>query len=241
MSTIQNSELFVSAPLVALLEGIFENPLSLQDLSRHGNFGIGTFNELDGEMIYLDGEYFQVRCDGKAYRPERDNTTPFACVTDFQPTSKDELKGTFDWDAFQKAIERSLPSPNMLYAIRIDGIFSEVKVRSVPKQECPRPLVEIAREQPEFTHHNKRGTMVGFYNPQFIVPINAPGLHLHFIDDERTVGGHLLRCSAIDPVIQIQIIPSMKLGLPINYDYLTADLSGDAGKDIHEAESDRGN
>jgi len=233
------AELFVSAPLVALLDGIFQSDLSLWELSKHGDFGIGTFDQLDGEMILIDGQYFQVKADGKVYKPSMDTHTPFACLTHFHCDTVDELQGDILWQDFEEKLHKCLPSENMLYALRIDGVFPYVKVRSVPKQECPRPLVEIAREQPEFEYKNIRGSLIGFYNPKFIVPINAPGLHLHFIDDQRTVGGHLLRCDMKDPIIRIQHVPSMKLGLPMTFDYLTADFEADSEKDIHEAESDR--
>lgn len=233
------AELFVSAPLVAILEGIFKSRLTLAELSAHGDTGLGTFDDLDGEMILLDGEFFQVRADGKAYRPSPDTRTPFACVTRFRGDTSDEERGRFAWEEFEELLSRTIPSPNMIYSLRVDARFERVKVRSVPKQECPKPLVEIAREQPTFEHRDLSGTLIGFYNPPFIVPVNAPGFHLHFIDEDRTVGGHLLSCDLVDPVIRIQHVPSMRLGLPMNIDYLTAEFEKEVGDQIHEAESDR--
>ena len=239
ISSDRKAELFVSAPLVALLDGIFQSNLTLAELRQHGDFGIGTFDGLDGEMILLEGKFYQARSNGKIRIPALDTHTPFACTTFFNRDTVDEVPGSYPWEKFEELIAQCLPSENMLYSIRVDGFFERVKVRSVPKQECPRPLVEIAREQPMFEYERTRGTLIGFHNPKFIVPVNAPGLHLHFIDEERTVGGHLLRCDVRDPIIRIQHVPSMRLGLPMSFDYLTADFGVDAGDDIHEAESDR--
>jgi acetolactate decarboxylase len=231
--------MFLSGPLNALIEGVFSADLTVAELKKHGDFGIGTFNALDGEMVMLDGVVYQIRSDGAARRAGDADRTPFACVAFHRPDSKDQIAGDFHWEKFSDILGRCLPSPNMLYAIRVDGLFKSVKTRSVPKQECSRPLVEIAREQPVFSLSEIRGTLVGFYNPPFIAPINAPGLHLHFIDERRQGGGHLLECSVIEAEIGVQHIPGMTLGLPLTFDYLTADLTRDVAHDIHEAESDR--
>jgi len=41
--------------------------VSSGELKRNGDFGIGTFNALDGEMIGLDGAFYQIKVDGVAY------------------------------------------------------------------------------------------------------------------------------------------------------------------------------
>jgi acetolactate decarboxylase len=233
------AELFVSAPLVAILEGIYKSRITLSELLDHGNCGIGTFDDLDGEMILLDGEFFQIRSDGKAYRPRNDTQTPFACTTFFRGDTTDRETGNYPWEKFEELLHNTIPSDNMIYTLRVDANFERIKVRSVPKQECPKPLVEVAREQPTFEYRDIRGTLIGFYNPSFIVPVNAPGFHLHFIDDQRKVGGHLLSCDVHDPEIRVQHVPSMRLGLPMNIDFLTAELETDVLGDIKEAESGR--
>jgi len=68
-----------------------------------------------------------------------------------------------------------------------------MKVRSVPKSECYIPLVEIAKEQPVFEFENIRGTLAGFYTPDFMAAVSVPGMHLHFLSDDLAHGGHLCR------------------------------------------------
>ena len=70
-------------------------------------------------------------------------------------------------------------------------IENGVLVVSVPKQENYRPLVEVAQEQSVFEFHNVRGVMAGFYTPSFMASLNVPGIHLHFLSDDLTVGGHV--------------------------------------------------
>lgn len=235
MSTKINS-LFVSAPVNALVEGLYEENTTLAEIKTHGDFGIGTFNNLDGEMVMLEGEIFQLKSNGECCQVEDSVLTPFACVTFFKADTYDEVEGDFDYPAFQKLLENCTPSKNMLYAIRIEGDFDFVKTRSVPRQDNYRPLVEVAREQPEFEYENLTGTMVGFYNPPFISSISVPGYHLHFLSDDHQYGGHLLECRMRQGRIGMQHIKRLELGLPVTFDYLTADFSRDIEQDLDEAE-----
>ena len=38
--------------------------MKVADIRRHGDFGLGTFDSLDGEGIMLDGRCWQARGDG---------------------------------------------------------------------------------------------------------------------------------------------------------------------------------
>jgi len=232
----RRNSIYLSAPVNALVEGIYEENTLIADVKQKGDFGIGTFNNLDGEMVILDGIVYQLKADGCCYIVEDTVQTPFACVTFFSPDTVDDIEGDFDYDAFNELLDRSIPSPNMLYAIRIDGRFTHVKTRSVPKQENYRPLVEVARDQPIFDYNDIDGTLVGFYNPPFIASVNVPGYHLHFLSEDRRLGGHLLECRMQKGRIGLQHVPTMELDLPVTFDYLTTDLTRDTGKDLEEVE-----
>src|SRR5262245_17235824 len=60
-------EIFQNSTINALLEGVYDGSMTYGELRRHGDFGLGTFNSLDGEMIAVDGEFFQIKSDGVAY------------------------------------------------------------------------------------------------------------------------------------------------------------------------------
>ena len=51
----------------AILNGLYEGMTDFKTLQTYGDFGIGTFVGLDGEMISLDGRFYQVKADGIAY------------------------------------------------------------------------------------------------------------------------------------------------------------------------------
>ena len=160
-----DSRLYLCAPVNAIVEGIYEEHIPFSEIKRHGDFGLGTFDMLDGEMVMLDGRVYQMTADGRVQQVGDDALTPFACVTFYQPEQVFDLDGELDHDAFLRRLLEPLPSPNIFYAFRIEGEFAYVKARSVPKSECYIPLVEIAREQPIFEFENIRGTLAGFYTP----------------------------------------------------------------------------
>lgn len=74
---------FISSPIAALVEGIYHSTTTLRDLRKKGNMGIGTFNGLDGEMVYLDGKCFCLRPNMEAIEVDDDVMTPFAMCIDF--------------------------------------------------------------------------------------------------------------------------------------------------------------
>jgi len=51
----------------AVLNGLYDGVVAYGDLKECGDFGIGTFEGLDGEMIALDGDFYQIKADGAAY------------------------------------------------------------------------------------------------------------------------------------------------------------------------------
>ncbi|MBF0281634.1 MAG: acetolactate decarboxylase [Zetaproteobacteria bacterium] len=228
--------LYVSAPVNALVEGIYEENTQISEILEHGDFGLGTFNQLDGEMVVLDGKVFQLKSDGQAYAVEPTVHTPFACVTFFTPNSEELIEQELDFKQLTELLERMIPSLNMIYAIRIEGHFSYVKTRSVPRQESYRPLVEVAREQPEFEFEQIEGVMAGYWTPSFMESLTVPGYHLHFLTADHQHGGHLLACKTRSIRIGIQQLSRLEVGLPMTLDYLTAEFTRDLNQDLQEAE-----
>lgn len=232
----KENAVYLSAPINALVEGLYAENTSMAEIKRHGDFGLGTFDFLDGEMVLLDGNVYQIRSDGKVYHVEDNEKSPFACVTFFNPDTVDDLDNTNNSKGFYDLLNSLIPSENMLYAIRVDGTFIHIKIRVVPRSENYRPLVEATKNQPVFDFHDVSGCLAGFYTPRFMESLNAPGYHLHFLSEDRQHGGHLIDCSLGKVRIGIQHIPKLDVGLPITLDYLTADLTRDVGNDLDKAE-----
>ena len=76
-----SNEVYQTSTMLALLDGIYDGVISFEELKERGDFGIGTFDQLDGEMIAFDNEFYHLRSDGSAEKVEPEETTPFATVT----------------------------------------------------------------------------------------------------------------------------------------------------------------
>ena len=235
-AALDGSRVYLCAPINALVEGIYEEKIPFSQIKEHGDFGLGTFDNLDGEMVMLEGQIYQITSDGRVSQVEKQALTPFSCVTYYQPASHEEMEGEVSYATFLEWLQGLLPSPNIFYALRIDGRFANVKVRSVPKQECYRPLVEVAAEQPVFEFSDIEGTLAGFYTPAFLASLSVPGLHLHFLSADLQRGGHLLECRPHKVRVGVQFIYSLELALPASVDYLTWDFQRDIGQDLDKAE-----
>jgi acetolactate decarboxylase len=232
-----DNKVYLCAPVNSLVEGIYEQNIPFSEIRKHGNFGLGTFNDLDGEMVMVDELIYRVGSDGKVNQITDETTcTPFACVTKFQPASEEELEGELSYDEFLKWMVELMPSPNLFYAFRITGEFAYIKTRSVPKQDNYRPLVEVAKEQPTFEFKDASGVMVGFFTPAFMASLSVPGVHLHFLTQDFTSGGHLLDCRPRRVKLELQYLYTLELSLPSNLDYLTWDFQRDIGRDLDKAE-----
>ena len=56
------------APFLYILSGNYDGALTVAQYKAAGNFGIGTFEGLDGEAVLLDGVVYQVKGDGSVAR-----------------------------------------------------------------------------------------------------------------------------------------------------------------------------
>lgn len=234
---VDRDTLYQVSTISALMAGVYNGSMSVADFSRQGNIGIGTFEGLDGEMIIIDGKVYQVEGSGKVTPAAPDMMIPFATITFFDTDRQLSLPGLGSVKDLYAALLPHMPKGNMFYAIRVDGEFSYVKTRSVPKQQQPYPpLTEVTKNQPVFEAVMVKGTLVGFWSPAFAQGINVPGFHLHFISQDRTFGGHLLDCRLISGTASLDETASILLVLPTDKAFQQADLAKDWQAAIHQAE-----
>jgi len=204
-STENRDVAYQTSTITALLAGEYDGDLTCGKLLEHGDFGLGTFEGLDGEMIVLDGVVYRAKLNGDIEVVEADEETPFAVVTFFDrmsdgdPTAGPDARGEMGWssplglDALKGSLTQLIADPEKPHAIRIDATFDSLLTRSVPEQSKPYPpLTEAIKGQQEREHTNITGTIVGFYFPQWASGANVAGYHFHFISEDKTVGGHVL-------------------------------------------------
>lgn len=206
--------LFQTSTMNAIFKGVYDGEITYKELRQHGDFGIGTFNGLDGELFALEGKFYRIKADGMAYPVDDSMKTPFAVVTFFEPDKSVLLDETFDYKQLQQYLDNLLPTKDIFYAIKIEGTFKYIKARNIPKQNKPYPqFSEVVKSQLIFEFHNVEGTMVGFWCPAYLEEINVPGYHLHFITKDKKTGGHLLECQVQNVKIEIDYTPEFHMAL----------------------------
>ena len=176
-----------------LMAGNYDGRKQVESLKNNGDFGIGTFDKLDGEMIFYNGEIYKATSDGTVCKPKIDETTPYASVCKFQPSIEFSIANVKNIAELDSIIKQHLPNLSNIYAIEISGTFDSLKVRSVIKQQKPYyPLINVVKQQAVFKLNSILGLFVGFYAPSSVKTIMVKGLHLHFLSSDRNKGGHVL-------------------------------------------------
>jgi acetolactate decarboxylase len=209
--------LYQVSTINSLMAGNYDGIKTAAQISNKGDFGIGTFDALEGEMVLLDGQFYQVKDSGKVESPNTSIKLPFTAVTFFDADITQDVSQIKDLDALKATLDKMIVEKDKFYAIKVAGSFSQVKVRSVPKQQKPYPVLsEVTKNQPVFDYENVKGTLVGFWCPDYVGGVNVPGYHLHFISDDRSQGGHLLNVNISNASIKLDETRSFEMELSDN-------------------------
>jgi len=177
----------------SLLTGVYDGDLRFEELAHYGDFGLGTFDAVNGEMVALDGHFYRIDAEGCAHPVDGGMKTPFAVVTHFRGAEKQEIGTTDRLPALERSISAMFESKNIIYAVRLEGDFSRINARSEhPQPEGHLPLSEtIGQVQTMLEFRDIQGVMVGFWFPEHMKAINISGFHFHFLDMAHSVGGHV--------------------------------------------------
>ena len=221
----------------ALVQGVYQGCVKVADLLRHGDFGLGTFEQLDGEGIMLDGQCWQARSDGTVIEAPRSAEAPFWAATFFSADVTTTLDQVSSWKDLTQKLDHLRRSDNLFCAIRVDGVFDQIQYRVACRSEPGMSLVDATSHQAEFQKKSIRGSLVGFWTPDYARTINVPGYHLHFISEDRLAGGHILDLKAAKLKVSLHLDDNVHLALPETPDFLAADLSGDPAEALAKAEN----
>jgi acetolactate decarboxylase len=208
-------ELFQTSTVQALLAGAFDGDVTLGEILEHGDLGLGTLNGLDGELIVVDGQAWKANLDATLSRPELSCKTPYAVVVSFSPGRPRALRGPFPASDLDRHLGGQIEAAQRPTAVRIDGHFESVRVRSVPKQKRPYPtLSDAIAEQRVSELADVSGTMVGFLFPDALNGIEMVGSHLHFVNEDRTRGGHVLSYALHEAIAYVDSVTRLRVELP---------------------------
>jgi acetolactate decarboxylase len=236
---IDHSTLFQVSTSTALVQGVYNGVVTIGQLKEHGDFGLGTFDGLDGEMLALDGHFYQVQGTGEVSEPKDDAKVPFAVVTAFRAEREltiDRVESFADLAGQLDGVRRT---ENLFYAVRIQGRFARIRTRAACKAASGVSLVDATARQAEFEFGDVAGTLAGFWTPSYARTLNISGWHLHFVTDDCTGGGHLLDCRAVGLHVLLQELADVRIAMPETAAFLQADLTRDPTKDLDVAERGR--
>jgi acetolactate decarboxylase len=220
----------------ALVAGVFDGVVTVEEILRHGDFGLGTFSGLDGEMVVLDGMAYQVRGNGTVVAGDKGAQAPFAVVTFFAGGAPVMLRAIRSFEELTALCDDLRGTDNMFYALRVDGRFGHVHTRAVSPPIPGAGLKAAADTQPEFDFHDIVGTLVGIWSPPFSKAFSVEGYHFHFISADRSKGGHLLACEGSNLTVRLEPLDRFHLSLPEAESFLKADLTKDPAADLAAAE-----
>jgi acetolactate decarboxylase len=238
----KQDKLFQLSTIDALLSGVYEAQLSVADLKSKGDFGIGTINDLDGELIVLDGDFYQVDSEGLVNKLDDAIKIPFVNLNFFDENISLEPKVEIQnldslKDYLNNAIQKN-QGLNFFQAIKIHGSFSKLKLRSVPKQKRPyRELKEVVKEQSLFFKEKIQGTLIGYRIPSYLSSVAVTGYHFHFLADDLQSGGHVLDFENLkaDNFLLDEMF-EFDLELLQNNDFKLANLSKNRSQDLKKVE-----
>lgn len=208
-------ELFQTSTIQALLGGAFDGDVTLAEVLEHGDHGLGTLDGLDGELIVVDGETWKATFDCTLVPAEPAQRTPYAVVVPFTASHPIALAGPLADSELERHVGHRLNGSRRPTAIRLDGRFEHLRIRSVAKQRRPYPPLATAIAHQHVSELvDVSGTMVGFGFPDALDGIEMVGWHLHFVADDRTRGGHVLSYTLAEGVAELDDATDLHIELP---------------------------
>jgi acetolactate decarboxylase len=209
------SNLYQVGTFAAVLNGAVNGDVNYQLLKQKGNFGLGTFNGVTGEMVAYQGQFYQIGEKGITTSVADETETPFAQVIQFNPTTNFSLASI---DNFKQLVDNLLPifkNQNRVYAVHIHGQINYLKLRG----RTPRKPGEPAPQEIPYEAQNVRGDMIGFYFPDHLLSLTAPGLHLHFLSEDKQHSGHVMDVQFNAATVELQSVANLNLHIPDTVEY----------------------
>jgi len=238
---MKSNKIYQVSTLQALALGYTRPVVTVQELLAHGDTGLGTFENVDGEMIVVDGICYQAKPDGSIVQTDDAAGVPFAVsgfVKDGRRFPMGELKKLDDIKLeLTLRIEEDF-GLNSIHVARIDGLFDVIHARAgAPYRSQHVTLKDIlSKTQKDFCFEQLHGTLVCVYYPDYMDGINAAGWHMHFLSADRKLGGHVFKASMRSGECLVQKMDRIEIQLPREAAFDTYSLKEASQKEIEEVE-----
>ena len=238
---MSDNKMFQISTLQELALGYSRAVVNVGDMMRHGDLGLGTFEDVNGEMIVLDGHCY--RADEKGNVSEADDKTgvPFSSVTIFKEDRICEIDSIDSIEKLKVFLDLRIEENfglNSMHIVRIDGSFKRVCARSESGYRAHHVTLKEALSvtQRDFYFDDISGTLVCVYYPDYMDGINASGWHLHFVSEDRKKGGHVFDLSMEKGTAYFEKITNIEIILPHEPAFDTYALKGASRDEIKSVE-----
>ena len=235
------NKMYQVSTLQALALGYSKAVINVEELLQEGDTGLGTFEDVNGEMIVMDGHCFRADQNGNITTVSSNTGVPFAAVAKLYGDQQFTLRNMPDITSVRAELTRKIEERfglNSMHVVRIDGVFEKVDARSeAPYRSHHITLKEVlGQTQKAFLFENIRGSLVGVYFPDYMDGINLPGWHLHFLSEDRSKGGHVFDVSILDGNAKVDRITSISIDFPKEAAFDTYSLKQDLQDEIKSVE-----
>ncbi|MBQ9383459.1 MAG: acetolactate decarboxylase [Ruminiclostridium sp.] len=246
MDTKDAGKMFQVSTLQALALGYSRAVINVAGLMRHGDIGLGTFEDVDGEMIVIDGHCYRADEKGDVSTADDEIGVPFSSVSFFKSCRSCELGSIGSIEKLKEQLDLRIEEEfelNSMHIVRIDGSFGRVCARSESGYKAHHVTLKdaLSKTQRDFFFDDINGTLVCVYYPDYMDGINASGWHLHFISEDRKKGGHVFDVSMKKGTAYFDTITSIELTLPHGPAFDTYALKGASKDEIKSVEQGKKN
>lgn len=238
LSATESDFMYQYSIIDALMAGVFDGDLTIGQLKKKGDFGVGTFNKVDGELLIDRGHVYKISYDGSVKEVADTDSTSAAFVKFFKADTVVRFSGKdLTYEKIQKQLSQIL-NPNGIYALRISGQFTSMTTRAARPALPPyKTLPEhLKSNQAVFELKNTKGICNGFLLPPYLARTNVPGFHLHFVADDKKAGGHIFNFTTDEITVEIDIAKGFTIENNTNAEFSKVNLKPDRGDELKKIE-----
>ena len=237
--------MFQVSTLQALALGYSRAVIKVGELMRHGDIGLGTFEDVNGEMIVVDGHCYRADENGMVSEADSEIGVPFSSVAFFNEDRRCEINKTDNIEKLKEWLDLRIEEDfglNSMHIVRINGSFKRICARSESGYRAHHVTLKdaLSETQRDFYFDNISGTLVCVYYPDYMDGINASGWHLHFISENRESGGHVFDLILEKGTAYFDKITNIEITLPHEPAFDTYALKGASKDEIKSVEQGKG-
>ena len=242
---IKSNKIYQVSTLQALALGYSRSVVKVRELLEHGDTGLGTFENVDGEMIVLDGVCYQAKDDGSIVCAEDAAGVPFAVAGFVKDGRSFEIDEMPDLETIKQELTLRIEENfglNSIHIARIDGWFESIHARAGAPYRSQHVTLKniLSKTQKDFSFEGLYGTLVCVYYPDYMDGINASGWHMHFLSKDKKLGGHVFEAVMSTGECLLQKMDRIEIQLPREAAFDTYSLKQASKDDIAKVEQGKG-